>query len=182
VRSQLAVMMTGDVSETAGMFYPLVISLVLLFVGTLSQTLGAARVCNKCGRAVSRRADPEVSDGSQMCTQCVNVFAKKNIAAPSLKVRKQLEVARYQSRIERTAYVLGVAVSGMGHVFAGWPVRGAVFGFFFLFSVIAFVFRAGVLRVPYEPLPLAVRLVPATLLFAVVYLLSLRGLRKKQGS
>ncbi len=181
VRSQLAVMMTGDVSETAGTIYPFLISLLLLFVGTLSQTLGACRVCNKCGRPVSRHADPEVSAGSQMCTQCVNVFAKKNIAAPSLKVRKQLEVARYQSRIERTAYVLGVAVSGMGHVFAGWPVRGALFGFCFLFSVVAFVFRSGLLRVPYEPLPWAVRLVPATILFAVVYLVSLRGLRKKQG-
>lgn len=181
VKSQLAMMMTGDVGEVGGMLYPLVLALGLAFFGQLSRRLGTARVCNKCGRPVSQRDDPDVSAGSQMCTQCVNVFAKKNVVAASLKVRKQLEVARYHSRLERIGYGLGLVFSGMGHVFSGWPIRGAVYGFFFLLAVVGFVFRNGVVRAPWEPLPLMVRLIPTGVTFVVVYLISLRGLRKKQG-
>ena len=111
----------------------------------------------------------------------MNVFAKKNVVATSQKVRKQLEVARYQSRMERIGTVLGLLFSGMGHVFAGWPVRGTLYGFFFLVALLGFILRHGLLRAPYEPLPMVVRVAPLVVVFAVVYLLSLRELRKRQG-
>ncbi len=181
VRSQLATMMTGEVGDLAGLLYPWLLALLVAGFGQLSRTIDAARVCNKCGRPVSRRADPDVSAGSPMCTQCVNVFAKKNVVAPSLKVRKQLEVARYQSQLDRVSYVLGVAFSGMGHVFAGAPLRGTIYGFFFLSAVVGFVFRNGVTRAPFDPIPASIRLLPFLVIFVVVYLGSLTGLRKKQG-
>ena len=43
-----------------------------------------------------------------------------------------------------------------------------------------FVFRDGVMRSPYGEIPLALRLVPLGLIFLTVYLLSLRGLYKRQ--
>lgn len=181
VKSQVQQLFVGDVSESLAMLYPVLLALVVFGFGFLSTTIHAARGCTKCGRAVSKRGDPDVSVGSQMCTQCVNVFAKKNIAAPSLKVRKQLEVAKYQSRLERMSSVLGFLCSGMGHVFAGFPARGTLYGYAFIALLTALVLRNGVVRAPFDPLPLVVRLVPIALAIALLYVLTLRGLRKKQG-
>ncbi|MBM4784070.1 MAG: hypothetical protein GQE15_40895 [Archangiaceae bacterium] len=181
VKSQVLQLLMGEVNETLAMVYPGLLALLVLAFGFLSTTIQAARSCNKCGRPVSKRGDPYVSVGSLMCTQCVNVFAKKNVAAPSLKVRKQLEVARYQSRIERTSSILGIVCSGMGHVFAGFPARGTLYGFFFITLLTAIVLRNGVLRAPFEPLPLVLRMVPIGLALVLLYVFTLRGLRKKQG-
>jgi hypothetical protein len=181
VKSQVLQLLVGEVNETLALIYPAALALLVLAFGFLAPSIHAARSCNKCGRAVSKRGDPELSIGSPMCTQCVNVFAKKNVAAPSLKVRKQLEVARYQSRLERTSSILGVVCSGMGHVFAGFPARGTFYGFLFVSLLTGIVLRNGVLRAPFEPLPLVVRLVPIGLALVVLYVLTLRGLRKKQG-
>lgn len=182
VKSQVQQLLTGDVNETLALVYPGLLALLVLGFGALSTTVHAAKVCNKCGRPVSKRGDPDVSVGSLMCTQCVNVFARKNVAAPSLKVRKQLEVARYQSRIERTGSILGFLCSGMGHVFAGFPARGAFYGFLFIALLTGAVLRNGVLRPPFEPLPLLVRMSPVGVCLVLVYVLTLRGLRKKQGT
>lgn len=179
VRSQLSQQLVGDVPSSVAPFFPLLVALALVALGFLAVPLGAAKVCNRCGRPVSRRGDPELGAGSQMCSQCVNVFAKKNAVAPSVKVRKQLEIARYESGKERATTILGVLWSGMGHVFAGQTVRGVLFGFFFVLAVVAAVLRAGVVRAPYEGAPLGLRLVPAIILFLIVYPLSLLALRKK---
>ena len=180
VRSQFSQLLVGDVPSALAPFFPLLAALVLLGMGFLSNAIETARVCNRCGRPVSRRGDPDVSPGSQMCTQCVNVFARKNVVAPSVKVRKQLEVARYESQKERASTILGVLWSGMGHVFAGMPVRGAVFGFLFVTAITAAVLRSGVVRAPYEGAPLVLKLLPAIVLFLVVYPLSLLALRRRQ--
>lgn len=180
VRSQLSQMLVGDVPSAVALFYPLLVALALLGFGFLGKALEAAKVCNRCGRAVSRRGDPDVSAGSPMCTQCVNVFAKKNVVAPSVKVRKQLEVARYESQMERASTILGVLWSGMGHVFSGAPVRGAVYGYLFVLAITGAVLRAGVVRPPFETLPIGVRLVPLALIFFIVYPLSLLRLRRRQ--
>lgn len=180
VKSQLLQLLAGEVNELLGMLYPGLLALVVLGFGSLSSTLHAARACTKCGRAVSKRGDPDVSVGSLMCTGCVNVFAKKNVAAPSLKVRKQLEVARYASRLERMSSVLGIVCSGMGHVFAGFPARGTFYGFIFITLLTGLVLRDGVVRAPFEPLPLVVRLVPLGIAVVLLYVFTLRGLRKKQ--
>jgi tetratricopeptide (TPR) repeat protein len=182
VKSQVLQLLTGDVNETLALAYPALLALLVLGFGSLATTVHAAKVCNKCGRAVSKRGDPDVSVGSLMCTQCVNVFARKNVAAPSLKVRKQLEVARYQSRVERTGSIFGFLCSGMGHVFVGFPARGALYGFLFIALLTGAVLRNGVVRPPFDPLPLVVRMVPLGLCLVLVYVLTLRGLRKKQGA
>jgi hypothetical protein len=116
-----------------------------------------------------------------MCTQCVNVFAKRGVVPPSLKVRKQLEVTRFATRTERASYILGAICSGMGHVFLGSAVRGTIYGFLFVFGVVALVQRNGVLRAPYEGPPVALVIAPLALLVVLVYGLSLRGLFKRAG-
>ena len=180
VRSQLSQMLVGDVPSALAVIYPALVALALLGFGFLGASLEVAKECNRCGRPVSKRGDPDVSPGSPMCTQCVNVFAKKNVVAPSVKVRKQLEVAKYESQLERASTILGVIWSGMGHVFSGAPVRGAVYGYLFVLAITGVVLRAGVVRPPFEGLPVGVRLVPLVLLFLIVYPLSLLRLRQRQ--
>jgi tetratricopeptide (TPR) repeat protein len=179
-RSQLSQILVGDVPEAVAPFYPALVALLLLAFGFLGKSLEAAKVCNRCGRPVSRRGDPDVSAGSPMCTQCVNVFAKKNVVAPSVKVRKQLEVARYESQMERASTILGVLWSGMGHVFSGAPVQGAVYGYLFVLAITGVVLRSGVVRAPFEGIPVGVRLVPLVLLFLIIYPLSLLRLRRSR--
>ncbi len=181
VRLQLSRSLLGDLPEAVAQFLPALGALVLLALGFLSVALEASRPCNKCGAPISRRGDRELSKGSVMCTQCVNVFARKGVVPTALKVRKQLEVSRYETRIERTSYALGLACSGMGHVFSGLVVRGTIYGFLFLLVIVLFLQRNGVLRAPYETVPLVLRLLPLGLLFVGVYLLSLRGLYRRQG-
>ncbi len=181
VHSQLSASLLGELPEVAAPFFPAFGAWVLLALGFLSAALEAARPCGKCGSPVSRRADRELSKGSTLCTQCVNVFARKGVVPPSLKVRKQLEVTRYETRIERVSYALGLACSGMGHVFSGLVVRGTIYGFLFLLVIVLFLQRNGVLRAPYEAAPLVLRLVPLGGVFILVYLLSLRGLYRRQG-
>ena len=180
VRSQLSQMLVGDVPSWVAAFYPALVAALLMGFGFLGKSLEAAKVCNRCGRPVSRRGDPDVSAGSPMCTQCVNVFAKKNVVAPSVKVRKQLEVARYESQMERASTLLGVLWSGMGHVFSGAPVSGAVYGYLFVLAITGVVLRAGVVRPPFEGIPMGVRLVPLVLLFLIVYPVSLLRLRRSR--
>lgn len=181
VKSQLSHLLVGDVPTPIAPFYPLLIAALLAAFGFLSNSLDAARVCNRCGRPVSKRGDPDVSPGSPMCTQCVNVFARKNVVAPSVKVRKQLEVARYETRVDRASTILGVLWSGMGHVYQGDPVRGSVYGFAFVLAITGIILRGGVLRPPFEGMPVLVRLIPLGILFLTVYPLSLVRLRRKGG-
>ena len=181
VGSELTATVLGDVPAGLAPFYPLAIAGLFFALGFLAQSIGAARPCNKCGQAVSKRSDPDLPSGSQMCTQCVNVFAKRGVVPPSLKVRKQLEVSRFSTRVERTSYVLGAICSGMGHVFTGAVLKGTLYGFLFVFGVVAVAQRHGVLRAPYEGPPVALLLVPVGLMLAIVYLTSLRGLFKRAG-
>ncbi|MBK7861783.1 MAG: hypothetical protein IPJ65_24835 [Archangiaceae bacterium] len=181
VSSQLSLMLLGDIKAPWAPVYPLAAAGLLIAFGGLARRVGAARACTKCGNPMSRREDPDLSVASVMCTQCVNVFAKKGVVPPALKVRKQVEVARYQSRVDRLTFGLGLLCSGLGHVFKGLPVRGALYAFLFVFAWVAVVLRDGVLRAPFEGLPLWVKVVPLALLLVFVYGLSVRGLFKKQG-
>jgi hypothetical protein len=182
VRSQLTTMLLGEVNQDWAPFYPLAACLALIGLGSLSLRLAAARSCNKCGNPMSHRDDPSLSPGSPMCTQCVNVFSKKGVVPPALKVRKQVEVARFTSRMDRVSFGLGIVCSGLGHVFKGQSVRGAFYTFGFMFAAVAFWLRDGVLRSPFEGVPLWLKVLPLVLLFLGVYGMSLRALFKKQGA
>jgi tetratricopeptide (TPR) repeat protein len=181
VRSQLTQVLLGDRNEPWAPLYPLSACLLLIALGGLSFRVGAARACGKCGNAMSQRDDPTLSPGSNLCTQCVNVFSKKGVVPAALKVRKQVEVARFTSRMDRISFGLGIVCSGLGHVFKGLPVRGALYAFLFLFAAVAFWLRDGVMRTPFEGVPLWLKVLPIALLFLGVYGLSLRALFKKQG-
>jgi tetratricopeptide (TPR) repeat protein len=179
VETQLNRLLLGS-HGTFALFYPLAMALLLFLWGSARDRLQATKSCDKCGRPVCRRCDPELGRGAFMCSQCTNVFARKGVVPEPLRARKQAEVQRHQTWMNRAALALGALVSGAGHLFAGLPVRGALYAFLFLLALAGVVLRDGVLRAPYGEAPLYLKLLPVGLLILPLYLLSLRGLRKRQ--
>lgn len=180
IAAQLAWRLMGMAPGALAYGLPFVIALALLGLGSLARSVGASHACDKCGRAVCRRCDPELGVFSGLCGQCVTVFTRKGLVAPQVKVRKQLEVDRYRTRGDRLSWLFGIICSGGGHLYKGATIKGALYAFLFLFLVFMAIFREGVVRAPFGDLPMLFRLVPAALLLVLVYLLSLRSLRKAQ--
>ncbi len=180
VQVQVGRQLLGDLELPLGAVLPLALGLALVAVGRVRGWVGASRVCSKCGRAVCRRCDPELGLGSEMCHQCVNVFVRRGVVPPPVKIRKQLEIERHQSRVDKLGLALGFLCSGAGHLFVGLPVRGAFYAFGFLFAVVMVFFRNGVLRAPYGDPAYFFRLGALGVVFLLFYLLPLRGLYKRQ--
>ncbi len=179
VRSQASAALLGGLDASSGALVPLGVALALLGFGILRGGRGVSHACDKCGRPVCRRCDPQLSVGSPFCPQCVNVFARRGVVPPLLKVNKEMEVRRHRTRTSRIAYGLGVLCSGLGHIFSGAALRGMGYAFLFLFVAASVVTREGVLRAPYGPAPEVLRLFPLALLAAAVCFFSLRGLSRK---
>jgi tetratricopeptide (TPR) repeat protein len=179
VETQLDRVLTGATGMTARL-YPVVFALLLFAWGYARDRLKASKSCEKCGRPVCRRCDPDLGIGAFMCSQCTNVFARKGVVPEELRAQKQAEVQRHQTWMGRLALALGALVSGAGHIFSGLPIRGALYNFLFLLALSAVLLRDGVLRAPYGEAPVYLKLVPAVLLILPLYLLTLRGLRKRQ--
>jgi tetratricopeptide (TPR) repeat protein len=179
VESQLDRILMGTTGMPARV-YPLALALLFFLWGYARDRVQATKSCDKCGRPVCRRCDPDLGRGAFMCSQCTNVFARKGVVPEPLRVRKQAEVQRHKTWMGRVAMALGAVVSGAGHTFSGLPIRGALYSFLFLLALSAVVLRDGVLRAPYGEAPVYLKLVPVVLLIIPLYLLSLRGLRKHQ--
>jgi tetratricopeptide (TPR) repeat protein len=92
----------------------------LLVLGLVGRNR-AARSCQKCGRPVCRRCDPEVGAG-ELCGQCVHVYARREPVEPSDRIQKDIAVQRhaaFRRRARRAlAFVLGAQVVS-GRVWRG---------------------------------------------------------------
>jgi len=180
IESQLSLQLLGNVDAVLGWLYPVAIAIAFGGLSALLRRGKISKGCMRCGRQVCRRCDPQLSVGSALCQQCVNVFVRKNVVEPAVKIRKQIEIAQFRSEKEKLTYAFGLLCSGAGHVFSGLPIRGAIYVFLFLFALANILFRHGVLRYPYGAEPLFTRLAPLAAALIAVYLLSLRGLYKQQ--
>lgn len=161
---------------------PAVVAVLLVGWGLLTQRLKAAKVCERCGRPVCVRCDPELGVGGQQCGQCVNVFSRRGLVPQQLRQRKADQVQRHQAWAGRVTYAVGAVLSGAGHVFSGRAARGALYAFLFLFALAATLLHHGLVRAPYGDAPLYLKLVPVVVLLVGIHLLSLRGLhRLRQG-
>ncbi|MGQ0504638.1 MAG: tetratricopeptide repeat protein [Myxococcaceae bacterium] len=179
IQAQLSSFLLGELEPPLSTAYPLILGLAALLFGIGGARISIGSECSKCGRPVCRRCDPELPEKGELCSQCVHVFSRRGAVTGPARVRKQLEIDRFHERTDRISYVLGLACSGAGHLFAGAPVAGATYAFFFLFALCSVFFHEGVVRSPYAEWPLAARLIPVSLLLLAVYLSSLRGLFKR---
>ena len=180
VTAQLAQTLVGDLDPTAAVLVPLTGVAILAGLGFMRGGRGVSRGCVKCGRAVCRRCDPELVEDSQLCHQCVNVYARRGKVAPMAKVNKEMEVRHHQAWVSRRAYALGLLWSGAGHLFTGLPVRGALHAFVFAFGITVAVNREGLLRTPGLSAGTVAWLVLALVLLAVTWGASLRHLARER--
>jgi tetratricopeptide (TPR) repeat protein len=109
--------------------HPLAIGCVMALILAVLHRLirqrsgGFASACLKCGRAFCRRC--KLSHESQSyCTQCINIFLKKDMVGIEAQVAKRQQLARrlFWLRLERR--VSDVLLPGVGVGFGGRPLLG----------------------------------------------------------
>jgi tetratricopeptide (TPR) repeat protein len=93
--------------------------------------LGRGRIrpsgrCERCGREVCKRCDPDARPSEALCAQCVNVFIRRTGVDAAERIRKEYAVQSYHRRRHAVARVLAV-LSGAGHVMMGYPLRGMLY-------------------------------------------------------
>lgn len=111
--------------------HPLAIAALISLLVALAHFLvrertgGLATACIKCGRPFCRRCKL-AHESQSYCTQCVNIFLRKDMVAIDTQVAKRQQVARYQRRqdYERRAY--DVLLPGAGIALAGRPLLGTL--------------------------------------------------------
>ena len=90
---------------------------------TRQHTTGLASACLKCGRAFCRRC--RLSHESQSyCTQCVNIFLKKDMVAIEAQLAKRRQLAQRQGWLRAERRIADLLVPGLGLGFSGHPVVG----------------------------------------------------------
>lgn len=134
-------------SLAAGLHLALLV--LLIFAGVVVARFRPSHACPRCGRP----ACPRCSDGlprNDVCAQCFHAFLApaKDVDA-ALKVRKEIEVRRYQARRLNLYRLLSLVVAGLGHLFAGAPVRGALGVFTVAGLAASILFVGGLIPMPY---------------------------------
>jgi hypothetical protein len=114
----------------------LALILAILHLLIRQRTGGFASACLKCGRPFCRRC--KLSHESQSyCTQCINIFLKKDMVGIEAQIAKRQQLARRQlwTRIERR--VSDLLLPGLGIGFGGRPFLGVTLAFVALASSFA---------------------------------------------
>lgn len=87
------------------------------------KTTGFASRCAKCGRSFCRRC--KLAQESQTyCTQCINIFLKKDMVAIDAQLAKRQQLARRAFGLAVERRVLDLLVPGVGLWWAGRQVVG----------------------------------------------------------
>ncbi len=88
-------------------------------------TSGFATACHKCGRPFCRRC--RLSNESQSyCTQCINIFLKKDMVGIEAQVAKRQQLARRQRLRSFERRLVDLLLPGLGLTWSGRPVIGCV--------------------------------------------------------
>lgn len=111
------------------LLHPLAIGAVVALIVALGHFLvrertgGLAAACIKCGRSFCRRC--KLSRESQSyCTQCINIFLRKDMVAVDAQVAKRKQVIRYQRWLEFERRIADTLLPGAGLSVAGRPLLG----------------------------------------------------------
>ncbi len=132
-------------------------------------TTGLASACAKCGRPFCRRC--KLSQESQSyCTQCINIFLKKDMVGIDAQVAKRQQLKRHARWLRVERRVSDLILPGLGLSFAGRPIVGTV-----LLTVAAFGIVVAVVWLPnfIAPALLHTSLTPLEAVFALLWLVAL---------
>lgn len=179
VRAQMA----NNVPAPVAAALPVIAAILVLGLHLARGRLRPSGRCDRCGREVCRRCDPDARPSEALCAQCVNVFIRRSNVDAAERVRKEFAVEAYHRRRHLVARVLAV-VSGAGHVLLGYTVRGL----FFLLVTASLLASVVLWRgVAHDPLALRsgisfLRLGFAAAFLLAVYAVCLRDLLARQRS
>ncbi len=105
--------------QRGDLFQPLALAgLAALFVAVVhflarARSTGFASACAKCGRSFCRRCRL-ASDSQSYCTQCVNIFLKKDMVAIDVQLAKRRQLARRQLALAVERRLFDVLLPGVG--------------------------------------------------------------------
>jgi tetratricopeptide (TPR) repeat protein len=105
---------------------PVIAALLVFALQMLKARIRPSGRCERCGREVCKRCDPDARPSEQLCAQCVNVFIRRTGVDAAERIRKEYAVQAWHRRRHGLARLLGV-ISGAGHVMTGYPLRGIVY-------------------------------------------------------
>lgn len=122
--------------------------LFVLVAALLQRRLRPATKCEKCGRPVCARCDPDLGSSSGLCGQCISVFVRRTGVDPPDRIRKEIAVRQFRRRQRILVRLVGLVIGGGGHVLAGRLVAGTLFLVLFSGLVAQAVFWQGFLPAP----------------------------------
>jgi len=177
VRAHLA----GSLPAAMGTAMPILTAVMVLMLHLLRDRIRPSGRCDRCGREVCKRCDPDARPAEALCAQCVNVFIRRSGVDAQERARKEFAIAAYHRRRQLMARALAV-LSGAGHVMMGYTVRGIAFLLMTASLLASVVLWRGVAR---EPLAIHggvsfLRVALTALLLLGVYALCLRDLLARQ--
>jgi tetratricopeptide (TPR) repeat protein len=126
VADEVRAVLAGGMPPGLAASLPLLVAALLLGLNFSSGSVRPSGRCDRCGREVCKRCDPEARPAEALCAQCVNVFIRRTGVDAAVRVRKEFAVQAYQRRRHLLSRLLAL-LSGAGHVLLGYPVRGIVF-------------------------------------------------------
>ncbi len=147
------------------------LALVIAIVHSLLREKGGilAQACAKCGRAFCRRC--RLAHESQTyCSQCINIFLKKDMVPIDAQLAKRRQLARRRFALALERRVADLLLPGLGLLFHGRPRLGLP-----LAAISAAAVAVGALWFPLyvSPALLQVPSWPVTLLAGTAFALSL---------
>ncbi|MGE5235920.1 MAG: tetratricopeptide repeat protein [Acidobacteriota bacterium] len=113
---------TSMSAQTVGAVVALIVAILHFLIR--QRFTGFAAACVKCGRPFCRRC--KLSEESQSyCSQCINIFLKKDMVAIDTQVAKRRQLARHQAVRRIESRVQDLLVPGLGMFFAGSAALGS---------------------------------------------------------
>jgi tetratricopeptide (TPR) repeat protein len=166
---------TGNLGDRTLSGIALVAALLIGVARWMQKKMQPSTRCEKCGRPVCGRCDPELRYGGGLCGQCISVFVRRSGVDTPDRVRKELEVRHFRRRRRLTTHAAGMVIGGGGHILAGRILAGGIFLLLFCFLLSGLLFWHGLIRgpVPVDLPPTHVRPILYALGFLILYILSL---------
>jgi len=152
--------------------HPLTLAALLALVIAIVHSLlreksgGLATACAKCGRAFCRRCRL-ATESQTYCSQCTNIFLKKDMVAIEVQLAKRRQLARRRIALTLERRVADVLLPGLGLLFHGRPRLGLLLAVLSVSAV-----ALGAIWFPLYVRPALVQIPgwPASVLAAVAFL------------
>jgi tetratricopeptide (TPR) repeat protein len=139
-----------------------------------------AFACEHCEGTACTRCYPELSAG-RVCHQCHDIFLRGTAIDAKLRLEREAQIHRHQTRRRRIRVALSAILMGSGQILAGRAGRGFVLVCLFFFLLFEFLFWNGIVRYPLgvDATPSLARGILLGLTFVPAYLIGLAGVLRK---